>query len=342
MSTPPDAAGVRRADTAAVGSGVASGGSRGPWLRRRRPGGPHRRAGRQRRFDAHVLPWLLLLPALLLIFGLVGYPVLRTLWLSFNDAGLAAIVSGEMEFVGLDNYATLVTDAHYRRVFLVTAVFGLSCVAATMVIGVGVALLLNQRFRGRIVLGVLVLLPWAMPRVAAATIWRWLFHDQYGVVNWSLAAIGLEQFDGFAWFVRPLPAFTAIGVVVVWQSFPFVAISVLAALQSIPDDVIDAAKIDGAGPAQRLRHVTLPMIKPVLLVMVVISTIWDFKVFDQVFVMTQGGPARSTEVLAITTWREAFTQLDFGLGSALAMAMFLILTVVTVVYVRLIREDEEL
>jgi len=169
-----------------------------------------------------------------------------------------------------------------------------------------------------------------------------MFHDQYGVVNWALVNVGFDRFDGFSWFIRPLWAFTAIGVVVVWQSFPFVAISVLAALQSISQDVIDAARIDGATPLQRLRFITLPMIKPVLLVMVVISTIWDFKVFDQVYVMTEGGPARSTEVLAITTWREAFTQLNFGLGSALAMAMFAILAVVTIIYVRLIRDDEEL
>jgi ABC-type sugar transport system permease subunit len=327
MATPPDT-GTRHGLLGAAGAGM----------------GPDRRRGRitRRRFDDNVLPIFLVAPALLLIFGLVGYPVLRTLWLSFHHAGLAALVTGEMDFAGLDNYATLVTDPQYRRVFLVTAVFGLSCVAATMLVGVGVALLLNQRFKGRVLLGILVLLPWAMPRVAAATIWRWMFHDQYGVVNWALVNVGFDRFDGFSWFIRPLWAFTAIGVVVVWQSFPFVAISVLAALQSISQDVIDAARIDGATPLQRLRFITLPMIKPVLLVMVVISTIWDFKVFDQVYVMTEGGPARSTEVLAITTWREAFTQLNFGLGSALAMAMFAILAVVTIIYVRLIRDDEEL
>lgn len=311
-------------------------------------GGPRRRPPRwrerswRRRFDQTLLPPLLLAPALLIIFGLVGYPVLRTLWLSFHDAGLAALVSGQMEFVGLDNYLTIVTDAHYRRVFLVTAVFGLLCVAGTMMLGVGVALLLNQPFRGRVLLGILVLLPWAMPRVAAATIWRWMFHDQYGVVNWFFVKLGLEQFDGFAWFVQPTRAFTAIGIVVVWQSFPFVALSVLAALQSIPQDVVEAARLDGASPTQRLRHITLPMIKPVLVVMVIISTIWNFKVFDQVYVMTEGGPARSTEVLAIATWREAFTRLDFGLGSALAIAMFLILTLVTIVYIRAVRDDEEI
>jgi N,N'-diacetylchitobiose transport system permease protein len=150
----------------------------------------------------------------------------------------------------------------------------------------------------------------------------------------------LGFFEGFAWLNSALSAFVAIWVVIVWQSFPFVALSLLAGLQSIPPEVIEAAKLDGATAAQRLRLVILPMLKPLILVLVVISTIWDFKIFDQVYVMTGGGPAQSTEVIAIATWREAFTQLDFGLGSALAMTLFVVLALVTAFYVRLIREEE--
>jgi ABC-type sugar transport system permease subunit len=302
-------------------------------------GGKRRRFGSMW-FERRALPMLLVLPAFLLIFGLVFYPVLRTLWLSFTDAGLDSLVSGEVDFVGLENYAEIVTDAHLQRVFLVTAVFGLSCVLCTMLLGLAVALLLNQSFKGRVLFGVLILLPWAVPRVGAAIVWRWMFNDQYGIVNWSLSSIGLRFFDGFAWLNSALPAFVAIGVVVVWQSFPFVALSLLAGLQSIPPEVIEAAKLDGATSFQRLRLVILPMLKPLILVLVVISTIWDFKIFDQVYVMTGGGPARSTEVLEIATWREAFTQLDFGLGSALAIALFVVLVLITALYIRLIREEE--
>jgi ABC-type sugar transport system permease subunit len=314
-------------------------------------GGPVRprgdRSGRRLRltrgvFDDRVLPWLLLAPAVILIVGLVGYPVLRTAFLSFTDADLGSLVSGDVGFVGIDNYREVVTDPHYRRVTITTVVFGLGCVVGTMVLGLAAALLLNRPFKGRTVLGVLVLLPWAMPRLAAATVWQWLFHDQYGIVNWFLTGIGLSGFEGYAWFNQRLSAFVAIGVVVVWQAFPFVAISLLAGLQSISTDVVEAARLDGAGAWQRLRFITLPMLKPLLLVLVVISTIWDFKVFDQVYAMTEGGPARSTEVLSITVWNEAFTRFDFGLASALAMAMFAILTAVTVLYIRLIREDEGL
>lgn len=301
--------------------------------------GPRRWSTRSH-FDGRVLPVLLLAPALLLIVGLVGYPVLRTAFLSVTDADLGSLVSGDWSFVGLGNYLDAFADPHLRRVTLVTMVFGISCVVATMVLGLSAALLLNRPFKGRAVLGVLVLLPWAMPRLAAATVWQWLFHDQYGIVNWTLAGLGLSGFEGYAWFNQRLSAFIAIGVVVVWQAFPFVAISLLAGLQSISTEVVEAARLDGANAWQRLRHITLPMLKPLLLVLIVISTIWDFKVFDQVYAMTEGGPAGATEVLSITIWNQAFTRFDFGLASALAMVMFAILTVVTIVYIRLIREEE--
>ncbi len=286
-------------------------------------------------FEGRALPWLLLAPAGVIVFGLILYPVGRTFWLSFREAGLPFLARGESRFVGLDNYADLATNPLLRRVFLTTAGFGFACVAATMTLGLAVALLLNQRFRGRAVLGVLVLLPWAVPRVAAGVVWRWMFHDQYGLVNWVLPGL-----DGFAWFNQRLTAFFAIGVVVVWQSFPFVALSLLAGLSSIPPEVREAARVDGASPFQTLRHVTLPMLKPLLLVLVVVSTIWDFKIFDQVYVMTEGGPARSTEVAAITVYREAFGRLHLGTAAAMAMALFAVLAVMTVIYTRLARVEE--
>lgn len=323
-------------------------------LRELRPSGPRtdpthgepssgrRRLSARKVFDSRVLPALFLAPAFLFIFGLTVWPVLQAARLSFTGADLRSLMSGEHEFVGVDNYVHILTDPHLRRVFVTTAVFGLACVAGTMVLGIAVALLLNQSFRGRTLLGVLVLLPWAVPAVAAAIVWQWMFHDQYGIVNYTLASAGLEAFSGFPWFNSRYTAFTAIGVVIVWQGFPFVALCMLAGLKSISGEVMEAAKIDGAGPWQTLRLIILPMLKPLILILVVISTIWNFKVFDQIFVMTGGGPARSTEVLAIATWREAFTQHEFGLAAALAMAMFVILAVITAVYLRLIRDDEDL
>ena len=291
-----------------------------------------------RHIDQRVLPWLLLATALLVVFGLVMYPVGRTVWLSFRSAGLPYLARGQSRFVGLENYRDLFTNAHLREVFLTTAVFGFACVAATMAAGLAVALILDQRFKGRALLGVLVLLPWAVPRVSAGVVWRWMFDDQYGLVNWSLSHFG-HDFMGFSWFNDRWPAFIAVGVVVVWQSFPFVALSLLAGLQSIPTEVKEAARMDGAGPLQMLRHITLPMLRPLILTLVVVSTIWDFKIFDQVYVMTGGGPYRSTELVAITVWREAFARLHLGTAAALAVALFAVLLVMTMGYGRLAREE---
>jgi ABC-type sugar transport system permease subunit len=266
------------------------------------------------------------------------YPVGRTVWLSFRAAGLPYLASGQSRFVGLENYRDLLANAHLREVFLTTAGFGFACVAATMAAGLAVALILDQRFKGRALLGVLVLLPWAVPRVSAGVVWRWMFDDQYGLVNWTLSHLG-HDFMGFSWFNDRWPAFIAVGVVVVWQSFPFVALSLLAGLQSIPPEVKEAARMDGAGPLQMLRHVTLPMLRPLILTLVVVSTIWDFKIFDQVYVMTGGGPYRSTELVAITVWREAFARLHLGTAAALAVALFAVLLVMTLAYGRLAREE---
>jgi ABC-type sugar transport system permease subunit len=292
-------------------------------------------------FDTRLLPILLVAPAIVVIGGLIGYPVIRTAWLSFTDADLSSLVSGEMSFIGLDNYIDALSDPTLRRAAIATVAFGLACVVGTMLVGIAVALLLNRAFRGRTLLSVLVLLPWAIPNVAASLVWRWIFHDQYGVLNWALSSLGLSSFDGFAWFNNWFTAFVVIGVVVIWQSFPLVSLVLLAGLQTIPVDVMEAAKIDGTTAWQRTRLIVLPMLKPLLLVLIVISTIWDFKIFDQIYILSGGGPARRTEVLAFTAYREAFTQSDFGLGSALAMILFVILIIVTIVYIRLIKDEEQ-
>jgi N,N'-diacetylchitobiose transport system permease protein len=300
--------------------------------------------GRQERslrglFDNRILPWLLLLPALVTIFALVLYPLVQTFWLSFHEAGIPWLRDGTKEFVSLDNYTEIFGDELYRRVFVTTAVFGIACVVATMVVGLLVALLLNQRFKGRTVVAVIALLPWAVPAVAAGTVWEWLFDARVGLVNHLLSYLPGVDMIGFAWFNNRWTAFLAIGIVVVWQSYPFVAVSLLAGFQTIPPEVLEAAKVDGASAWQRLRLVTLPILWPLVMVLVIISTIWDFKIFDQVFVMTGGGPARSTEVIAITTVAEGFGRRDFGLGAALAVSLFLVLAAITVIYARMIREE---
>jgi N,N'-diacetylchitobiose transport system permease protein len=303
-------------------------------------GAPRRLAGRLAGgWSRHALAIALVAPAALIVGGLVGYPLVRTIWLSFTDTGLADLVEGTGEWVGLENFREVFADEAVRRALINTVVFGTVAVAVTMAFGMAVALLLNQRFRGRALLTVLVILPWAMPAIAASSVWKWMFNDQYGLVNWVLVRLGASGFEDYSWFTDRLPAFAAILVVVVWQSYPFVTLAILAGLQTLPADVLDAAKVDGATAWQRLRHVTLPLLKPIIAVIAVISTIWNFKIFDQVYVLAAGVPERATDTAAVAAYRLAFASSEFGLGSALAVVLFAILLAVTFVYLRLMREQ---
>jgi N,N'-diacetylchitobiose transport system permease protein len=300
-----------------------------------------RRAARRwgRRFDSTALPWLLLLPALLVILGLVAYPIISTVWLSFH----AGTGLGTGPFVGLDHYRSLADDPLFRAALLRTIYFSVFNVAATMLLGLLVALVLDALGgRGRL-LGVIVLLPWAMPRVASGIVWKWMFDAQYGTVNWALNAVGLHQFSGYAWFNSGFTSLVVISGAWIWQSVPFIAIALLAGLRSNPQEIIEAAQVDGAGYWRQVLRIRLPMLRSLLTVLLVMSTIWAFQAFDYFFVMTvpPGGPDHSTEVLSLLTWLNAFPLLQQGRAAAIAVVTFLILAVATLIYVRSFREATE-
>jgi ABC-type sugar transport system permease subunit len=285
------------------------------------------------------LPWLLLLPALLVILGLVAYPIIETIWLSFH-AG-TDLTTGPL--VGVDQYRSLFADPEFRAALLRTVLFSVVNVVATMVVGLGVALVLDAvKGRGRL-LGVIVLLPWAMPRVASGIVWKWMFDAQYGTVNWALNGVGLHQFSGYSWFNSGFSSLVVISAAWIWQSVPFIAIALLAGLRSNPVEIIEAAQVDGARFWRLVFRVRLPMLKPLLTVLLVMSTIWAFQAFDYFFVMTvpPGGPDHSTEVLSLLTWLNAFSLLQQGKAAAIAVITFVILAVATLVYVRNFREATE-
>jgi N,N'-diacetylchitobiose transport system permease protein len=287
------------------------------------------------------LPVLLLLPALVIIAGLVGYPLVRTIYLSFTDTGLGDLIYGTSTWVGVDNFKEVFTDEHLRTSLVNTVVFGTACVIGTMVLGFCVALLLNQRLHGSLLFGIAVLLPWAVPALAASAIWKWLFDARYGFVNWALVNLGFDGFQDFAWFADRESAYVAIFITVVWQSFPFVALSLLAGLQTIPKETLQAAAVDGANAVQRFRLVTLPLLRPIVAVLVIFSTIWDFKIFDQIYVMAAGVPDRSADTAAVAAYREGFALSHYGLGSAVAVVLFLILLAFALLYVRLVGREGE-
>jgi N,N'-diacetylchitobiose transport system permease protein len=288
------------------------------------------------------LPVLLLLPALIIIAGLVGYPLARTLYLSVTDTDLGGLIYGGSEYVGLENFKEAFTDDRLRVALVNTVLLGSACVIGTMVLGFATALLLNQKLKGRVLFSIAVLLPWAVPALAASAIWKWLFDSRYGFVNWTLTNLGFERFEGYAWFAGRFSAYVAIFVTVVWQSFPFIALSLLAGLQTIPKETLQAAAVDGANAWQRFRLVTLPLLRPIIAVLVVFSTIWDFKIFDQIYVMASGVPDRMADTAAVAAYREGFALGDYGQASAVAVVLFVILLVLSIAYVRLIGKEGEL
>jgi N,N'-diacetylchitobiose transport system permease protein len=311
------------------------------------PVAAYRRGGRSmpavRRAVAKLtMPVLLLLPAIVIIAGLVGYPLARTIYLSFTDTNLGDLIYGGSTWVGLENFKDVFANDRLRVALVNTVVFGTACVIGTMVFGFAVALLLNQRLKGNLLFSIAVLLPWAVPALAASAIWKWLFDARYGFVNWALVNLGFESFEGYAWFASRSSAYVAIFVTVVWQSFPFIALSLLAGLQTLPKETLQAAQVDGANAFQRFRLITLPLLKPIVAVLVVFSTIWDFKIFDQIYVMGSGVPDRAADTAAVAAYREGFALGHYGLGAAAAVVLFGVLLAFALLYVRLLGKEGDL
>ncbi|WP_457580614.1 carbohydrate ABC transporter permease [Ensifer canadensis] len=278
--------------------------------------------------------WLLMLPLLVVMIAVIGWPLVDTVRLSFTDAKL---VGTEGSFVGLDNYAKVLGGSNFLRALVTTTWFAVVSVTAEMVIGVLAALLLNQQFRGRTALRALMILPWALPTVVNATLWRLIYNPEYGALNAALTQIGL--IDSYrSWLGEPGSALTALIVADCWKNFPLVALIALAALQAVPRDITAASLVDGAGPFNRFRYVIMPYLAGPLLVALVLRTIEAFKVFDLIWVMTRGGPANSTRTLSILVYQEAFSFQRAGSGASLALVVTLLVTVLAVAYAALVRK----
>ncbi|GAA3196365.1 sugar ABC transporter permease [Actinocorallia longicatena] len=297
----------------------------------------HRRPSRLRKPGSGV-PYLLLAPAAVLFALILGYPLVKLLVLSFQDFGLRALFTGTAEWVGADNYSELATDDEFLPVLVRTIVFCAALVAGTLAIGMGVALMmvrLGKRMRTAVTL--VLITAWAVPSVAATLIWQWLFQPLYGVVNWAL---GAGQHD---WLATPLSAFSIVWLLVVWQSVPFVALTLYAGLSQIPREYYEAVAIDGAGPVQAFRAITLPFLRPILLLVTILSVIWDFNVFNQLWILTRGGPQGGTTTLSILSFTKAFSGNAYGQGAAIAVVAVVLLMGLTAYYVRrLVRSGEEL
>jgi N,N'-diacetylchitobiose transport system permease protein len=316
---------------------------------RTRPGrgavGPSPRPGRRRPRGRSTRPWLLLAPALLVMGGLLLYPLVRVLVLSLQDFGLRELVSGRTNWVGFDNYAELLANPDlWRTVLPNTVVFAVVAVALTVVVGTLVALLLARLspvVRGLVTTAILV--AWAIPAVTGTYVWVFIFTPVDGIAVQALDALGLIDAATANPFSDRLSFYAVATLNVVHHGFPFVALTVLAGLLTIPQELTEAAVIDGAGPWRRFWSLTFPMLRPVFAVVTVLSTIWDFKVFTQIYLMP-GGDGVNRNVLTLGTWSyvESFAQNRYGLGAAIAVLLTALLLIITAVYLRLLFREEEL
>ncbi len=279
--------------------------------------------------------WLLMLPLLAVMIAVVGWPLTDTVRLSFTDARL---IGTQGQFVGFENYQKAVTGLPFRDALVITAIFALVSVGIEMVLGILAALLLDQEFRGRTLLRALMILPWALPTIVNATLWRLIYNPEYGALNALLTQLGILS-SYRSWLGEPSSAMVSLIVADAWKNFPLVALIGLAALQAVPKDIKAAAVVDGAGAFARFRFVLWPYLAGPLMVALVLRTIEAFKVFDIIWVMTRGGPANTTRSLSILVYQEAFSFQRAGSGASLALIVTLIITLLAAFYIAAIRRS---
>lgn len=308
---------------------------------------PRRSRGRGR------IPYLLVLPCLVVIAGLLLWPLVQVLWMSLHEVGIRQLRGDRAwSWVGFGNYGEILGDPVFRTVLRNTVLFAAANVVLTMVLGTLVGLLLCRLGRRMATfVGSCVMLAWATPALTGAVVWKWIFDDTSGLVTWlfdalpdglSRAVFGRTDWSGYGWFNRPILFFSILTLVIVWHSFPFIAVSVLAGLRSVPSELHEAARVDGAGAWRTFWSVTFPLLRPVFGILVVLSTIWDFKVFTQYYALAGGTQDRPTYLLGVYSYVTAFSPPPrYGLGSAVAVVLTVILLLVTGLYVRaLIRQEE--
>lgn len=296
-----------------------------------------RRATRpDRRHGQTLFALALLAPAAIVVFGIVVYPVLRTLVVSFYD--IDSPLPGDYPFVGLQNYTRIFHDPRFPSVLGHTLYFTLVSTALELALGMGVALLLNAPLKARWFWRSLIILPWALPTIVNAALWRWIYNGQNGALNALLTGLHLTDSRHY-WLGKPVLALNMVILADVWKNTSIVAFFLLAGLQTIPHELKEAARIDGAGPWRAFWRVTLPLLRPTIAVVLILRTIEAFKVFDIIYVMTGGGPASGTQTIAFYTYQQAFSNQLFGYGAALAYLIVLAVGAMAMVYLRVLRQS---
>ena len=300
---------------------------------------PHRRTGRLPQLNYNKLTWkrtlwayIFLLPNLIFVLVFAFIPTLVALYLSFNTWSILQ----PAEWVGLANYRELLEDEIFIRSIRNTFYFLGVITPVRLVIGLAVALLLNQALHFRSFFRTITFMPWITSGVVVASIWLWLYNPEFGILNYMLSELG---FNGLFWYTDPEQAMPSLIIAALWRSVGWVVIIYLAGLQNVPQEYHEAAMIDGANSWQRLRHITLPLLRPTTLFILITTMIGSFEMFDLVFVMTGGGPINSTTVMAHQIYENAFTFLKMGYAASQAFVLFSIIMVITLISFKWLRSD---
>ncbi|WP_125774098.1 carbohydrate ABC transporter permease [Antribacter gilvus] len=306
---------------------------------------PTRRSSRPPRRRKPVLPWLLLSATLVVLGVFTGYPIVRLVVMSFQEYERAQLMGTPAEWVGFDNYVSILTDLDgFWTVLLRSFVVMVICVVLTMVIGTLLALLMMRLGKGlRVLVSVGLLLAWAMPPLSATIVWGWIFDTEYGIVNNLLTRITGDRWFGHSWLLDPLTFFMILVIIVVWGAVPFVAFTMYAGLTQIPGEVIEAAQLDGASALQRFRLVQIPYVSGIITVLIVLSMIWDLRLFTQVFALqTIGGDREATNTIGVYIFQTGMAQGHYGVAGAIGVIFVFIMMGLSSYYVRRTVQEEEL
>jgi N,N'-diacetylchitobiose transport system permease protein len=280
-------------------------------------------------------PYALIAPSVVVIGAVLGYPLYLLGRLSFQQFGLAELILQQGPWIGFDNYTRLVHDRQFWEVVLRTFIFTFVNVGLTMVLGTLIALLLTKLGTAmRLVLTTGLILVWATPVVVAVNIFRWMVDFEFGVLNWTLTELHLGDFLNKDWFADPLTGFAVITALVVWGAIPFVTITLYAGFSQVPDELVEAASIDGANAWRVFCDVTFPLVKPIFVILISLSIIWDFQVFNQIWLIRDGEPEEDYWLMSVYSFVEAFRLGEYGFGAAIAVVMVGIMFVATFVYIR--------
>lgn len=282
-------------------------------------------------------PWLYLLPVLVILIIMFGYPLIDSFILAFQNYKLTA--PNDIHFIGFDNFKKLLTNAETGMILKNSLIYVIVSVLGQLILGLTLALALNKPFKGRGFYQSIVFLPWAFSGFVVGLIFRWSFNGEYGIVNVLMKELGWIE-EKIAWLSTPGLSLLVVIIAMIWIGIPFFAIMILAALQSIPADVYEAARVDGCGTIGIFFKITLPFIKPTLVTTTLLRTIWIFNSFDLIVVITGGGPANTSQTLPAYMYSQAFSSYDFGYAAALGVVLMIILSLYAVVFLKITKYDK--